>query len=270
MKYQIDHDYHIHSQLSTCSRDPEQTPERLLAYAKEFGLKHICITDHYWDSAVEGVSDWYRPQNFEHIYKSNPLPKDDDVTFSFGCETDMDRFFRVGIPPEHFSDFKFIIIPTTHLHMNGFTITEEDSESNTRRAEVWVERFEALLDKPLPFKKIGIPHLTCSLISKKDTPRENYVEILNHIKSDDLERIFTKAASLGCGIELNRFDMGYAESEKDTVLRPYKIAKACGCKFYLGSDAHRPHEFRGAVSAFERAVNALMLTEDDKFHIADV
>ena len=40
MKFQIDHDYHIHSKLSSCSRDPEQTNERILQYAKENGLSN--------------------------------------------------------------------------------------------------------------------------------------------------------------------------------------------------------------------------------------
>ena len=52
MRYVVDHDFHIHSQLSICSNDPEQTKERILAYAKECQLKTICITDHYWDEAV--------------------------------------------------------------------------------------------------------------------------------------------------------------------------------------------------------------------------
>ena len=31
----LDHDLHIHSQLSLCSSDPAQTPARILQYAKE-------------------------------------------------------------------------------------------------------------------------------------------------------------------------------------------------------------------------------------------
>ena len=154
--------------------------------------------------------------------------------------------------------------------MNGFIITDEDAESNARRAELWVKRFEALLDMFLPFGKIGIAHPTCYLISKRWTPRVNYVEILNSIKDDDYERIFSKAAKVGCGIELNRCDMQYADDEADVVLRPYKIAKSYGCKFYLGSDAHRPDEYPEAVPAFERVINALDLTENDKFYIADI
>ncbi|MBP3370026.1 MAG: PHP domain-containing protein [Clostridia bacterium] len=57
MKYAIDHDYHIHSMLSSCSNDPEQSTERILQYAKENGLKKICITDHFWDERVDGASD---------------------------------------------------------------------------------------------------------------------------------------------------------------------------------------------------------------------
>ena len=67
MKYIIDHDYHIHSHLSLCSKDPEQTNENILKYAKSRGLSSIVLTDHYWDSAVPGASNWYAQQNFDHI-----------------------------------------------------------------------------------------------------------------------------------------------------------------------------------------------------------
>ena len=70
MKFQIDHDYHIHSLLSARSRDPEQTTERILQYARDNGMRRVCITDHYWDAAVLGSSKCYEPQNFEHISRS--------------------------------------------------------------------------------------------------------------------------------------------------------------------------------------------------------
>ena len=47
MRYQLDHDLHLHSQLSLCSDDPAQTPEALLRYAQKNGLSTICLTDHY-------------------------------------------------------------------------------------------------------------------------------------------------------------------------------------------------------------------------------
>ena len=49
MKYVFDHDFHIHSELSSCSRDPEQSPARILKYAEDEGLHTIVIADHFWD-----------------------------------------------------------------------------------------------------------------------------------------------------------------------------------------------------------------------------
>ncbi len=267
MKFKFDHDYHIHSQLSACSNDPKQTPEAILQYAKECGLSSICITDHYWDSEVPGVSAWYAPQNFDHISRALPLPQDEEgkVKFYFGCESDMDQFFNIGVPASRFDDFDFILIPTTHLHMKGFTLSREDAASDERRAELWVQRLEALLNMDLPFHKVGIAHLACSLLNP--TSRENYLNTLNMISSDDMERLFTKAAALGVGIELQSGDVAFRAEEGDTVKRMFKIAKGCGCKFYFGSDIHHPANGNYLKNIFENAVDVLGLTEDDKFHI---
>lgn len=262
MKFVVDHDYHIHSQLSSCSRHPEQTPARLLQYAKENGLSKIVITDHYWDSTVVGASKWYEPQNFEHISQSKPLPQADGVEFLFGCETDMDRFMTLGIPQSRFDDFDFVIIPTTHMHMKGFTLPEEDYCVDERVAKLWVERFDALLSKDLPFHKIGIAHLCCYLMNK--TSREAYLHTLDLIPSHEMERLFTKAAKLGCGIEINTH---FEEHEADRILRMYRIAKACGCKFYFGSDAHGPDQFEDALAFGRHVVELLDLRESDKFYI---
>ena len=264
-KYKIDHDYHIHSYLSSCSRDDEQTTARMLKYAKENSFSSICITDHYWDSAVEGVSNWYAPQNFEHISKSLPLPYDKDVKFLFGCECEMDKNMRLGMPESRFEDFDFVIIPTTHMHMKNFTVSEADMGNAPRCAELWVERLDALLSMALPFGKIGIAHLSCNLLNPKS--REEALKTLDLIPNYEMERLFSKAASLGVGIELNKYDMMFEDSEADTILRPFKIAKHMGCKFYLGTDAHHPDFFDGAVEVFERAVTMLGLTENDKFYI---
>lgn len=267
MRYIIDHDYHIHSRLSHCSGNPEQTPERMLKYAKEYGLKKICITDHYWDSTVAGASDWYKPQNFEHVIQSKPLPKAEGIEFLFGCETELKKDLTLGIPKTRFDDFAFIIIPTTHLHMEGFTIDAADVNSHKRRAELWISRLDAVLDMDLPFYKIGIAHLVCGLFDKRS--RADLTKTLDLIPTEEMERVFAKAARVGCGIELNRDDMKhFTDDETDSIMRPFRVAKAMGCKFYLGSDAHRPAIFTDpTMGAFNRAIDILGLTEDDKFHI---
>ena len=266
MKYTFDHDYHIHSQLSLCSSDPEQSAQRILQYAKDCNLKTICLTDHFWDETVPGASSWYQQQDYSWICQAKPLPKDDQVEFLFGCETDMDKHHTVGLALDHFDRFDFVIVPTTHLHMTGFTLTEEQATSLETRAELWVSRFEALLNQPLPFGKVGVAHLTCSLAEPRS--HEGYLKLLDMLPEEDLQRLFAKAAEVGLGIELNYSDMSFQDSETDTVLRPYRIAKHQGCKFYCGSDAHHPRTFPLCQNVFQRAIDLLGLEESDKFHIA--
>ena len=269
MKYVVDHDYHIHSTLSSCSNDPAQSTERILQYAKDNGLKRLVLTDHYWDSAVEGASNWYKPQNFDHIAESKPLPQADGIEFLFGSETDMKQDAVIGLPIERFDDFAFVIIPTTHLHMHGFTISHEDASDVNAHARLWVERMDALLGMDLPFRKIGIAHLACALLAKGvDGGFENANKardaVLDLIPDSELERVFKKAAAVGVGIELNYYDV---RSATESTWRPFRIAKAQGCKFYMGSDAHHPQDLDPAIAGFNKAVDVLGLTEDDKFYI---
>ena len=178
----------------------------------------------------------------------------------------MDKYFTVGVDRARYDEFDFIIIPTTHLHMTDFTISKKDAKSNERRAQLWVQRLDALLDMDLPFNKIGIAHLACPLINPKD--RAAYLDVLDMISSIEMERIFTRAAGCGIGIELNHSDMKFSDSEADRVLRMFRIAKSCGCKFYLGSDAHHPSTFDDVNQVFSRAIDLLELEESDKFILA--
>ena len=262
MRYIYDHDIHIHSQISVCSNDPQQTPERILQYGIDNGLKTLCLTDHFWDKTIDGASDFYAVQDYERISAALPLPQAEGVRFLFGCETEMDRFHRLGITRETIDKLDFVIIPTTHFHMVGYTLFKKELRSSKTRAKAWVERFEALLNMDLPFHKIGVAHLCCGLIAPT---RRVFLNTIKAIPEDDMRRLFTKSAQLGVGIELNADDMNFKEKEADTVLRPFRIAKECGCKFYMGSDAHHPATLDRVKAIFERAIDYLDLEERDKF-----
>ena len=265
VKYILDHDYHIHSMISQCSSDPEQTAESILRLAKERGLKRIVLTDHFWDEAVPGASNWYATYHkFTDISKALPLPSDPEVEFLFGCEVDMDKNGVIGLSPEKYDLFDFIIVPTTHMHMRGFTVNEEDFAKPEALARLWVERFDALLRSDLPFGKVGIAHPISRCIA---TENNMHLEVISLVHDAQMYRLFTEAARLGLGIEINGDDIAFSDEDKDTALRPYRIAKECGCKFYYGSDAHKPRQF-SVDKRFDRFVELLGLTESDKFHIS--
>lgn len=260
MKFQIDHDLHIHSQLSSCSSHPEQTTENILAYGVKNGLKTLCITNHHWDSRVDGASAWYKKQG--DIFSVLPLPQAKDCRFLFGCETDMDKNFTIGLSKEEMERYDFFIVPTTHLHMKGFTYDE--CQDNVRdKTQLFIKRFEAFLNADLPFHKVGLAHITCPLMH-----REDFISVLRGVSDECFEKLFRGCAERGCGVELN-IGLPSLENEdiRADVLRPYFIAKKAGCKFYLGSDSHSPDGFKDAMTRFKKTIDLLDLKESDKFII---
>ncbi len=267
MRFICDQDYHIHSSRSFCSHDETQTPLAILQKAKEQGLKKICLTDHFWDEAVPGIPGLALEQNYANISVNLPLPRDEEVEFHFGCETDMDKRFVLGVAPEHYDRFDFIIISTTHLHLPGFTVDEGVDEKE--RVRLYIERFRAVLNMDLPFRKVGIAHLTTNHITRgKQLPGGLYshLDVIDGVSDETFRELFCGLREKGGGVEIN-FDLNYYKNERDVErsLRPYLLAKECGCKFYMGSDVHKFAGFEWRMQNFERNVDALGLTEDDKF-----
>ena len=267
-KYRLDHDLHIHSVLSVCSGDERQTPEAILAYGKRNGYHTLCLTDHCWVETVKSryATDFYTWQPTERINRAKPLPVDPDgkCRFLFGLETDMDMDGVIGVDEAHYDDFDFIVVPTTHLNFPGFTFDPATEDSFEGRAAAWVRRFDAVNHSTLPGGKTGIAHLTCGLLGRE---REDVLKIFPLISDAEMGRLFTAAKEKNYGIELNFVIEQFEGKDRDIILRPYKIAKECGCKFYMGSDGHTPEELKNGEMRFPMYVEAFSLTEDDKYDL---
>ena len=261
MRYIADHDFHFHSTISPCCHDEEQIPENILKAAKENGLKKICLTNHLWDEDVKSHLEWHPKQRFSCLSSVLPLPQDDEVEFLFGAEADMDYDYTVGVSPERYDVFDFIVIPTTHLHLPGYTVRERP-QTPEEAAELWVKRLEELLKKDMPWHKMGIAHLTCNHIMKGRAP-----EVIKLLDDKVLYNLFEKCSKKGVGIELNMKTLNLTQEESEILLRPYFIAKDCGCKFYLGSDSHKLEAFKNSKENFEDIITKLDLKEADKFII---
>lgn len=262
MKYIIDHDYHIHSFLSPCSRDPEQSSENILRYGIENGFRHICLTNHLWDTTKKNFYLDPPDQKYSYLSQALPLPQAKGTQFHFGCETDMDKNFVPGIEKETFDKLEFVIISTTHLQLTGKTIEADATLSD--RAELYIRRLEKVLECGFDFSKVGIPHPA----SNHASPENPFNELFDKIGRENVKYIFSRVAESGAGVEINSFDFNFdnkPSKHADAIIEFYGILKECGCRFYLGSDAHHPDALRRAPRSFETAVNELGLTEDDKF-----
>lgn len=265
MRYQADHDLHIHSLISPCAgHDPRQTKEAIFAYGMTNGFKLLCLTDHIWDRKGPGDCQLWRGKglDIEKEKEMLPLPQSPMCRFLFGMEVDMDNEFNIAVTEEEYDTFDFMIFAPSHMHM--FPPNENDyaglsvAEAHKRH---YMARIDSILNRKLPFEKCGLAHFTTVLCCKKDP-----FGMLRLFTDDEYEDIFSRVSKLGMGVELNfdhEFGLANAD-EREQILRPYKIAKNIGCKFYLGSDIHRPETFHTRLHAFEQAIDLLDLTEDDK------
>lgn len=269
MKFQVDHDLHIHSYISPCAgHDPRQTKEAILAYGltNHFGL--LCVTDHIWDKNVPSPAPvdniWLkRGLDIEKAKEILPLPQSEKCRVLFGIEVDMDFFGNLGIAKEEYDTFDFIIFSPSHLHLKGFTRDPANVDGSAAAYKAFYQkRLLQILNMDLPFHKCGLAHFTSCL-----TCDEGPVAALDQFADEEFREIFSLAAQRGIGIELNIWGLmtRYTPEERESILRPHRIAKACGCKFYLGGDAHTPEEFMPRKEQLQQLVDILELTEADKF-----
>ena len=271
MRYVLDHDLHIHSVGSMCSGDPEQTPARILQYAVDEGFTTVALTDHFWDEAVPMLRggwgpDFYLSQNWPHISKSLPLPHTEGVRFLFGAEAEMTLDGTVGLSPERAAEMDFALISISHFHCTDFTITAEDAATPAGRSEVLLRKLEWVLQRDLPWHKVGLAHLLGQKVSGGDP--DVHCEIIRLLQGERLTALFKKAARLGVGIELNTATFGFGnDAEREAVTAFYAHAKACGCKFFFGSDAHAPFQTEHHRQRAQAMADALELTEEDIFQL---
>ncbi len=263
MKFQIDHDMHIHSLISPCAgNDPRQTKEAILSYGICSDLRLLNIADHIWDekSTTKSEQNWLGCGNDMARARSIlPLPQSKHCRFLFGMEVDIDLDGNFAASREEMDKLDFLVFAPSHLHMGGFTVPRGLDPSAEVHKNLYMKRMDTLLSADLPYGRTGLAHPTCSLACTSDP-----IRMFDLISDREYEDMWTRVRDKGMGVEINFDNRTYTPDELERILRPYRIAKAVGCKFYLGGDAHTPDETRGLVRKFQKYVDLLELTEDDK------
>jgi histidinol phosphatase-like PHP family hydrolase len=249
MRFVPDHDLHIHTQLSPCSRDTRQTPEAILSYGITAGMKLLNLADHCWPDTRAAILP--HPEN---------LPQGKHCFLLHGAEVDMDMNDNLSATIPEIEAMDFAVIAVNHLHLKNYCVPNdfpEDAETHKKR---FIERVHHLLSLDLPFHKTGLAHFSDGLVCTKE-----HIQCLDLITENELIDIFTKIKKLGMGVELNMVPGRYAGHDLDSMLRPFRIAKALGCKFYMASDAHHPDDFGGVhARKMYPLIDLLGLEESDK------
>lgn len=254
----VDHDLHVHTFLSACSSDPEAVPANMLARAAECGVRTVGFADHLWDAAVAGASEWYRPQDYEHISQIRAqLPADaGGVRVLVGCETEYVGGGRVGISPAVAEKLDFVLVPHSHFHMEGF-VRPAEVDTPAAIAGLLQERFAEAIELEVA-TGIAHPFMPCILPDQLD-------EILGYIEDGAFADLFGRAAERGVSIEITTgafpsLNAGERPGAHDEAfLRVYRLALEAGCVFHFASDTHSL-EGMGRVRGLEPLVRELGLT----------
>ena len=262
MKFQIDHDLHIHTFISGCvGHDPRQTPEAILSYGVCSDMRLLCVADHVWDEKAPSCTHTWADGGNTLTYGRSllPLPQSKYCKFIFGVEVDIDYEGNMAVSREEMDNLDFLVFAPSHLHLKDFTVPRDLASTPEAHSAIYMKRMDELLSRDdIPWHKTGLAHPLLGVI-----PNDR-VRMFDLIPDRQWEEMWTRVRDRGMGVEINRDPSAYTPIELEHLLRPLHIAKAVGCKFYLGSDAHMPEETRGKVRQFQYFIDLLELTEEDK------
>lgn len=231
------HDIHIHTQLSSCAK-PDATFTAYCQGAKDRNLSVLGFTDHLWDHAVAGWNNWYAPQDLEHVMSLKEeikLNSPDDIKIYFGCETEYVGNGTVGLHQDNSELFDFVLVPPHHFHIP--MVRDPQITALDKLTELFIRRFMEVCEIDFAFG-IAHPFVPLGLQGRE-------AEVLQALPEKLLRECFTAACESGKSIELNTAciksmrDKGVLELYKNILI----IARECGCKFHIGSDAHTMSDF---------------------------
>lgn len=260
---QITHDFHIHTHLSTCADRNVTVRDYLKAY-RDTPIRRLGFADHLWDSAIPGTPRFYRIQNVEHVEEIKAdlaaltAEERDGFEILYGCETEYDYAGHgVGLSEAAAETFDFIIVPNSHTHI---TMPKEFYEPPQKHKEYMIEAYKDIIRSPIrryitsiahPFDPVNCPY-----------PRRLVYDL---ITDDEFRRLFDETAEAGIAVEINLSAVKNPEvlmSEDYSMVRMFRAAKECGCRFTFGTDAHKTDDLR-VLSNAAFMVELLGLTEDD-------
>lgn len=242
----INHDIHNHTYLSRCGKD-DATIENHIKTAKKNGLSILGITDHMWDDTFDGWQSihegdnkdvlFYEGQNVEHVLQSRKALSQldtDGIKVLIGAEVEYDPNRRdLAITAENAEKFDYLIVPNSHTHM---VMPREYYSDKRKMIEFMKQAFMDVMDSPLRKYVVTMAHPFCAVCCPF-----GYEILLGMISDREYKDCFGACADNSIAVEINLSKFrGYSTDQiiHSNLIRPFRIAKECGCKFTFGSDSH--------------------------------
>lgn len=257
-------DLHLHTNLSFCAPKETQIASYLPLCEAE-GITTLGISNHLYATEPMIGDMTYLDYALQARREIEHLRSGTDIRFLLGCESELFPGQMPGLRAEDAHHFDYVLIAASHM-FNWIRMYDGiDLSTPDKVRAVMVDQFcrACRLDYDIP---VGICHPLYPICC----PWEQ--EVVDGLTDETLADCFSLAAARGVSIEIHAclYRNGTKRDEEGlspSYLRLLSAAKACGCKFHFGSDAHDPKMFGGVHTRLARAAERIGLTEDDLWSV---
>ena len=265
-------DLHLHTNLSNCA--PRETvPETYLPFLEKEDVDTVGFSNHlyYPDSFVfskeeKAASDVPGVQRVMKLKDSLAnLGNKTGCRILLGCEVEVAHGREPSLPKELAGNFDYILIAASHILNIRQYYRNYDLSTPEKLRDLMIERFEYACHVGYP-----VPTGICHPLYPICSPDEQ--EIVDGISDSRLADCFTLAAKNNISIEIHaclyrngtRLD---EERLSPSYIRLLSAAKACGCHFHFGSDAHCAEAFANTHSLLRRAAERAGIIKEDMWKL---
>ena len=259
----VDIDTHLHTPLSKCCFDQQETIENVASLLAGRGYRLLAVTDHVWGHPTVAPNEWYarHPEQgtLEQADYIHTHASEFPLTVLASCEADMKAPGIYGITDAMREKLDVIMLSTDHFQLRDFV--EQPSEVTPDNLAKLMMKFFRAAVKESGAQIFSHPLFTSSY-------GEYYDRTMDCIGDAELLDALGEAAAKGIALEINAMLL-YGCVSKDTfkwetLLRVFSLAKQAGCKFTFGSDAHKMEHFNYDYLSAKMADEA-GITEQDIF-----
>ncbi len=229
-------DLHIHTTLSCCCHDPDQTLENIVPLMKEKSFRKIGICNHLWRNPAVPPNRFYAPQTGDTILelKKETEKKQYPIRVLIGAEAEMTAPGVFGVDRAFKEQLDFVAMATDHFHITDFV--EQPTDETPRGIALHTLKFF------ISAAKSGLADILVHPLMPLGKDMERYDRIIESLSDAELFDALSIAAVNRAAIEINTACMFLGRYPKmfsrDTILRTYGLAKQAGCQFTVGSDSH--------------------------------
>ena len=266
-------DLHVHTNLSVCA-PRDSYASNYIPYCKEENVKVLGFVNHVYNRkrmAEEHPEFKGTPGEYPLLIRDEVeglKAKNKDIKILLGCEAETVYNGEFLVSHEESKLYDYVFLAPSHIcNMLGeYDYLNLDTPDKLR--DFMLMRF-----KDACKIQLAVPTAICHPLYPIGSPFEQ--EVVDGITELELEECFKLAKENNKAIEVHAclFRKGTKHDDdgiSPSYLRMLSVAKECGCKFFLGTDAHSVDGFLGTHAKLLKACDYLGIGEDDLWEVGRI